>query len=567
MGRMAVVGLICLVSVFLGTLRVGQGQTPTSAAPSAAPGQTLRQQARLEVKRLVAAKQLGNPNPREIIYPAGTPPSQAEIDLGKALFFDQRLSGSQYRSCATCHNPTLGFGDGRAKSIGDRGNTTARHAPHLYNLAWSRLLFWDGRQDNLDTMVLEAIQNPEEMNLPMATMVERLRGISTYAVPFRQLYATGLTVENVGKALGAFVRSLVTQNAPFDRYLRGDETALSDPALRGLLLFVGKANCLACHDGAQLADESFHNIGLPTEDLGRGKFETAAHFQHAFKTPGLRNVALTGPYMHDGSLTTLREVVQFYNQGGKRREGIDPQMHPLQLTDAEMDDLLAFLESLTDPVTVLPPTMQAAAATPSPAPKMASLSGTFHFSTVPPDVALIYAPEDRGLTQAVTIDQDGKVFVHWHAQGTKSQSKVVVGSPGETLTFKNSSTIGHNVYANDPRLKVQFDLGLLPPASDVTKLHPITWPAGEALRLGCKIHPGMRLYVASSPSRYYQAIDINGAAVVPFDLEHLPASLTKVMVWLPDYDPVEVTIKPGEEREVMLQKAGAPQGTLILKRP
>src|SRR5262249_8943128 len=155
-----------------------------------------RQQARLEVKRLVAMKRLGIPNQQEITYPAGAPPSKAEVELGKALFFEQKLSGSQHRSCATCHNPTQGFSDGRPKSLGERGNTTSLNAPHLYNLAWNRALFWDGRQDNLDTMALEAIKNPDEMTLPLATMVERLKAIPSYAVPFKQLYPNGLTAEN-----------------------------------------------------------------------------------------------------------------------------------------------------------------------------------------------------------------------------------------------------------------------------------------------------------------------------------------------------------------------------------
>ena len=223
------------------------------------------------------------------------------------------------------------------------------------------MLFWDGRQDNLDTMALDAIKSPDEMNLPLATMVERLQAIPSYAMTFKQLYPDGLTAENVGKAIGAFERSLITQNSAFDRYLRGDNTALSDKALRGLLLFAGKANCLACHDGANFTDESFHNIGLQTDDLGRGKFEQGAHFRYTFKTPGLRNVALTGPYMHNGSINTLRDVVQFYNQGGQRQEGIDTQMKPLHLSAEEVDQLIAFMESLTDPLIVLPPTVSAAA--------------------------------------------------------------------------------------------------------------------------------------------------------------------------------------------------------------
>ena len=426
----AVLGLTCMLGLFFVTLHYSQSGMPTTSQPRDAIAQTMPQQAHIEVKRLIATKRLAMPNQHDIVYPAGVPPSKAEIELGRALFFEPKLSGQQSLSCATCHNPTQGFSDGRAKSMADRGNTTARNAPHLYNLAWSRVLFWDGRQDNLDTMALDAIKSPDEMNLPLATMVERLQAIPSYVMTFKQLYPDGLTAENVGKAIGAFERSLITQNSAFDRYLRGDNTALSDKALRGLLVFAGKANCLACHDGANFTDESFHNIGLQTDDLGRGKFEPGAHFRSTFKTPGLRNVALTGPYMHNGSLNTLREVVQFYNQGGQRQEGIDTQIKPLHLTAEEIDQLIAFMESLTDPLIVLPPTMPAVAEESTPeksAPLKESrqeqsdtLSGEFHFLATPPEVGLVYIAEDQSLTQAVTIDQQGKEFLHWTQHSEKS---------------------------------------------------------------------------------------------------------------------------------------------------
>ena len=411
-------GLTFMLGLLLVTPCFCLGETPTTSQQQATVGQTT-QQLRLEVERLVAMKRLAMPNQRDIMYPAGAPPSPSEAELGKALFFEQKLSGHQHLSCATCHNPTQGFSDGRPKSIADRGNTTSRNAPHLYNTAWNRVLFWDGRQDNLDTMALDAIESPDEMNLPLTTMVERLKAIPSYSVTFKQLYPNGLTAENVGKAIGAFERSLITQNSAFDRYLRGDDAALSEQALRGLLLFAGKANCLTCHDGANFTDESFHNIGLKTDDLGRGKFEKGAHFQYAFKTPGLRNVALTGPYMHDGSINTLRDVVQFYNHGGQRREGIDMQIQPLYLSAAEVDELVAFMESLTDPITVLPPTMPSAAQE-SKQEMSTTLLGELHFITFPPEVGLVYVPEDQGLTQAVTVDQQNKEFLHWNQRGQKS---------------------------------------------------------------------------------------------------------------------------------------------------
>jgi hypothetical protein len=234
------------------------------------------------------------------------------------------------------------------------------------------------------------------------------------------------------------------------------------------------------------------------------------------------------------------------------------------------------MESLTDPLTVLPPTMPAAAqestqeksstlkeSTPE---RSATLSGEFHFIAMPPEVGLVYIAEDQSLTQAVIIDQQGKEFLHWTQPGEKSLRKIVAASPGETMTFKNSASIGHNIYANDARLHVQFDLGLVPPGSDVVKTYPITWQAGEVLRVGCKIHPGMRLYIASLASKHYREIEFNGAPVVRFNFEALPAQLTKVAVWLPEHDPIEVVINPGEEKEVALKKAGKLQGIVTLKR-
>lgn len=373
--------------------RHGLGETHTTSQQGDTVVQTKRPPSRPEVERLIAVGRLAIPDPKDIKYPAGIPPSQAEVELGKALFFERQLSGSQHMSCATCHNPTQGFSDGRPKSIADQGSTMSRNTPHLYNLAWNRILFWDGRKDNLDTMALDPIKSPDEMHLPLETMVERFKVIPYYAETFKRLYPNGLTAENVGKAIGAFERSLITQNSAFDRYLRGDDAALSDKALRGLLLFVGKANCVACHDGANFTDESFHNIGAATDDLGRGKFEQGAHFRYAFKTPGLRNVALTGPYMHDGSINTLRDVVQFYNQGGQRQEGIDLEIKPLQLTAEEVDELITFMESLTDPITVLPPPVHSSARE-SKQEVSAALSGQFHFLASPPEVGLFYFSED-----------------------------------------------------------------------------------------------------------------------------------------------------------------------------
>jgi cytochrome c peroxidase len=517
--------------------------------------QSEQQPSRETVEPLIAAKGLGVPTPESIKYPDDEPPLGEEIELGTTLFFEKKLSGSQRISCATCHDPTQGFSDSRPQSINDQGNTMLRNAPHLYNLAWNRVLFWDGRAGSLDTMALSPIMEPNNMNLPLDTMVKRLQSIPYYAERFEDLYPDGLTAENVGKAISAFQRSLISRDSAFDRYLRGDDAAMSAKALRGLMLFVGKANCTTCHDGVNFTDESFHNIGIVTSDIGRGKFEKGTHFQYAFKTPGLRNVALTGPYMHDGSIKTLREIVQFYDKGGKRREGIDRQIAPLHLTDEESDELVAFLEALTDPIAVTPPAM-ALSATKRERKTNGTLSGWFSFLKEPPQVGLIFFSEDQELQRAVTIDQQGKKFLN----------AIAVGSPGEVITFKNSDAISHNVYANDKRLNAQFDLGLAPPKSDFLTKQSLAWAAGGSVKIGCKIHPDMQSYVVSLSSRYYKEFEFRGERSARFTFTAPPAQLTKVAIWLPEYGLLEVPIALGERKEVELEKGGKLQGIVVLRR-
>jgi cytochrome c peroxidase len=304
-----------------------------------------------------AVQPLSTPNLATIEYPDGAPPSAAEVALGRQLYFETRLSGNGTMSCATCHNPDAGLGDGMAKGVGSTGNKLGRNTPHVYNLAWSTVLFWDGRAGSLEEQALGPIAAPGEMNLPIPEAVARLQAIPGYREQFSKVYgAEGIKAETLGKAIAAFERTLVSRNSPFDRHLAGDKTAMSPEAVRGLALYQGKANCLACHNGPNFTDDSFHNLGMKDDDPGRGKLDAAAHFQGAFKTPGLRNTALTAPYMHDGSLPTLEAVVQYYNRGGDI-QGKDPLIKPLQLNEGEVRDLVAFLGALTDPVKVDAPVL------------------------------------------------------------------------------------------------------------------------------------------------------------------------------------------------------------------
>jgi len=294
---------------------------------------------------------IGTPNPATIEYPDGKPPSKTEVELGRILFFDNRLSVNQEQSCATCHNPNLGFGDGMAKGIGTMGGGLGRNTPHIYNLAWNSIFMWDGRKPTLEEQALGPIESAGEMNMPLDSLLPRLKKVAFYQKTFEQLYGkSGITGENLGKAVAAFERTIVSNNSDFDKYMKGDKNALTANSIRGMELFKGKASCVQCHSGPNFTDESFHNIGLGDGDIGRSKIVPGVTTKGAFKTPGLRNALLTAPYMHNGSEATLEAVVRYYNKGGNTAEGRDKIIKPLNLKESEIQDLVAFLGSLTDPV-------------------------------------------------------------------------------------------------------------------------------------------------------------------------------------------------------------------------
>ena len=295
-----------------------------------------------------------------IPHPSGRAPSAAEIALGRKLFFETQLSSTDSVACATCHRPDRGFSDGQRFSIGVAGTPLKRHTPHLYNLAWSRTLFWDGRASSLEEQALLPIRDAAEMGLPGDSAAKKLRAVPSYAAEFGEVFGkSGVSMQNIARALAAFERTLVSKDSPADRYAAGDTTALSQSASLGRTLFFGRAMCSTCHSGPNFTDGLFHNTGVMGEDLGRAAFDRVGEFQmrpypffqmrRAFKTPGLRNVALTAPYQHDGSEATLGEVVRFYNQGGRDPQGYGKSLdiRALNLTDGDIDDLVAFLEGLT----------------------------------------------------------------------------------------------------------------------------------------------------------------------------------------------------------------------------
>jgi cytochrome c peroxidase len=267
------------------------------------------------------------------------------------LFFDPILSGSKSRSCASCHNPSLSWADGQQRAIGEMQQPLPLRAPTLLNVAWTPKLGWDGHFHDLESVAVGPITSPANMNLSEDALIKRLAAIPDYVEAFHGAFGDGdISVGEVQMALATFERSIVSGEAPFDRWIDGDETAVSPAAKRGFALFNGKANCAACHSGWAFTDGSFHDIGTARgNDIGRGQlFPNSVALRYAFKTPTLRDVARRAPYMHDGSVPTLAAVIDLYDRGGIARPSRDPNIRPLGLTADERADLVAFLDTLTE---------------------------------------------------------------------------------------------------------------------------------------------------------------------------------------------------------------------------
>lgn len=287
--------------------------------------------------------------PELIPYPKKNPFSEAKYELGKQLFFDPRLSQSNVMSCATCHNPSFSWGDGLAKAVGHGHKKLGRRAPTILNAAWGSSFFWDGRARTLEEQALGPIESPDEMNLKIPALVERLKAVPQYVEAFDKAFpGEAISGDTIGKAIATFERGVVSDLAPFDYWIAGTENAISDSAKRGFQVFNDKGKCVICHNGWNFTNHSFADTGISKADIGRGKFDTNKYVKFAFKTPTLRNVAERGPYMHDGSIGSLREVVDTYNVGGKfRRTGSKLFLKPLNLTEQEKEDLVAFLGTLS----------------------------------------------------------------------------------------------------------------------------------------------------------------------------------------------------------------------------
>ncbi len=287
--------------------------------------------------------------PDHIPFPKDNAFSDVKRDLGRALFFDPRLSGPSTMSCASCHNPALSWGDGLPTGIGSAANRLGRRSPTILNLAWAAALFWDGRADTLEQQAVGPIQAPGEMNQSMPKLVTTLTNIPGYRDAFATAFPGETISENtIGKAIATFERTVVSAKAPFDAWIAGNEAAIGDDAKRGFEIFNTKANCAACHSGWRFTDDSFHDIGLPDADVGRGKvIPGVPPLQHAFKTPGLRNIAGRAPYMHNGAVRTMTEVIHHYDGGFIQRASLSSEIYRLHLTESNVRELVAFLNTLT----------------------------------------------------------------------------------------------------------------------------------------------------------------------------------------------------------------------------
>ncbi|MEA2904812.1 MAG: cytochrome c peroxidase [Alphaproteobacteria bacterium] len=392
--------------------------------------------------------------PAAVPFPADNPYSENKRALGEALFNDVRLSIDNSRSCASCHDRAKGFADGKAQGTGVPGRPLKRHTPTLWNLAWAVPVFWDGRARSLEEQVAGPIESPDEMAQPVDSVIARLSADPAMERAFAEAFPQSPKVDagNLAKAIATFERTFVSPETRFDRFVAGADGALSEREIAGFRLFTGKAGCSNCHSGFALTDQAFYDIGLPGDDRGRGAVLRLPAAEHAFKTPGLREIGRSAPYMHDGSLATLEDVIRHYQNGIVERPTLARDLpRALVLTDAERADLLAFLGTLTsesDPA--LPSRITAGKSGPTVRAERVS-----------------------------TVSQDDRTF----------HPKRVSLRRGERLWIVNNDSRTHNVRIFNPAL--DFDSGAQEPGETVQ----ISFPKTGSFLVFCGIHPKMELYV------------------------------------------------------------------------
>jgi cytochrome c peroxidase len=321
--------------------------------------------------------------PLGVNVPLTNPLTKAKVELGKQLYFDPRISKDGTVSCATCHNPATGWTDQRPGSVGIKGQVGSRNAPTVLNTVYGRVMFWDGRAPSLEGQAQGPVQNKIEMgDQTYKEIIERLRTIPGYVEGFKKVFGTDVTLDGMAKAIASFERTALSGNSAYDRYVRTEDPevatkAMNESAKRGMVLFglqqvrdddpdkdkllkavtLKKAQCTSCHAGSNFTDDQYHNLGIGW-DAKTGKFADHGRFViapigsknekeiGAFKTPTLRDVTRTYPYMHDGSEDTLEKVIDLYDKGGVANPYLDPDMKPLKLTKQEKADLVEFMKAL-----------------------------------------------------------------------------------------------------------------------------------------------------------------------------------------------------------------------------
>jgi cytochrome c peroxidase len=392
--------------------------------------------------------------PATVPFPADNPYSEPKRALGEALFHDTRLSANGAISCATCHVRAKGFADGRERSEGVAKRPLARHTPTLWNLAWAAHVFWDGRAHRLEEQVSGPMESADEMGQSMTVTVQDLGKDPAMVQAFAKAFphTPRIARETVAQALATYERTLVSPPTRFDRWVEGDAAALSASEIAGFRLFTGKAGCSNCHSGFAFTDYAFHDIGLPGEDRGRGAVLRLEAAEHAFKTPSLRENGRSAPYMHDGSLKSLDEVLRHYENGVVRRTTLSKDLPGrIAFTERELGDLIAFLHTLDSPGD-------------------------------PQPLARIVPGPSRRPVPAVfvsSVTQHEKRFEPRH----------IALKRGARLWILNNDTRTHNVRIFDPKMDV--DSGAQEPGETVEIAFP---KAGEFL-VFCGIHPKMELWV------------------------------------------------------------------------
>ncbi len=302
--------------------------------------------------------------PDEPAYPEDNKPNVYRVALGKMLFFDPRLSGDGNMSCATCHNPSLGWSDGQATALGQKSKVLRRATPTIINTAFNTIQMWDGSKKTLEDQAIGPLETDVEMNMNFKLLFSWLNSSDQYKTAFDMAYpGQDINKNTLAKAIAAFERTIVSNNSPFDRWIKGDDTAMTAQQVRGFKVFLDqdKGNCVVCHQAPNFTDNGFHNLGLDSynsesPDLGRYQLKPIGLMKGAFKTPTLRDVSNTAPYFHDGSAETLSDVIKHYETGGVSKDNVSPNMKAINLSSRDVDDLVEFMHALTSypQVLVLP---------------------------------------------------------------------------------------------------------------------------------------------------------------------------------------------------------------------